>query len=107
MGKLETDYQKHLKDEIKRRLPGAVVTKQDPNDIQGIPDLAVFYGCTYAWLEVKRHAKAPHRPNQPFYVAKAKEQAFGATIYPENEEEVLNAMEQTLRARGEACILKS
>ena len=40
---LESKFQKELIDDIKAMFPGAIVLKNDPNYIQGIPDLTVFY----------------------------------------------------------------
>ena len=74
----------------------------DPNEVQGHPDLLVLYGSTWAALEGKRSANAPHRPNQDYYVRQMNEMSFAAFIYPENKEEVLNAMERSFQARGAA-----
>ena len=92
---LESKFQRGLKQEIRKRFPGSYVLKTDPNDIQGIPDLLVLYKSTWASLEVKRSAKASHRPNQDYYVEKMNDMSFSAFIYPENKEEVLDAMAQS------------
>lgn len=92
MGKLETKFQADLIKEIKKELPGAMVLKNDPNYIQGIPDLTVFYKKKWATLECKREEKATHRPNQDYYVDKMNEMSFSRVIYPENKEEVLNEL---------------
>ncbi len=94
---LESKFQRGLKKEIKERFPGCYVLKADPNDIQGIPDLLILYEDTWASLEVKRSAKASHRPNQDYYVEKMNEMSFSAFIYPENKEEILNAMAQSFK----------
>lgn len=85
-----------LKKKISNILPGAIVIKSDPNDIQGIPDLLVLYKDKWASLEVKRAEKASHRPNQDYYVALMDTMSFSRFIFPENEEEVLNELQQTL-----------
>lgn len=96
---LEADYQALLRKNIEDNiLPGSLTQKNDPNDIQGFPDLTVHYKGKIAILEVKKDAKAPYRPNQEWYLNKfAKEGIFTATIYPENEEEVLNELQQSLQ----------
>lgn len=96
----ESKFQKGLIKEIKERLPGAVVLKNDANYIQGIPDLTVLYGPRWATLECKRNERAQHRPNQDYYVEKMNQMGFSAFVYPENKEEVLNAMEQSLKGRS-------
>lgn len=92
MGKLENKFQADLIKEIKEELPGAMVLKNDPNYIQGIPDLTVFYKNKWATLECKREEKASHQPNQDYYVGKMNEMSFSRVIYPENKEEVLNEL---------------
>ena len=93
---LESKFQKSLIDEIESRFPGAMVLKNDPTYIQGVPDLLVLWNNKWAALEVKKSATASHQPNQDYYVEKMNDMSFSAFIYPENKEEILNAMEQSL-----------
>ena len=88
----ENQFQAKLIKELKKQYPGCIVLKNDPNYIQGIPDLIVLYGEKWAALEVKRSESAPHRPNQEYYVEKMQGMGFSAFIYPENREDVLNAL---------------
>ncbi|RGF78644.1 hypothetical protein DXA70_06435 [Faecalibacterium sp. OF04-11AC] len=101
---LENKFKTGLVKEIKERFPGCKVVHLDPNEIQGIPDLLVLYGSTWAALEGKKSANASHRPNQDYYVRQMNEMSFAAFIYPENKEEILNAMERSFQAHGAACI---
>jgi hypothetical protein len=72
-----------------------VVLRMDANNRQGIPDiLVIFEGGYWAALEAKTSEKAPHQPNQPYYVARLGNMCFAAFIYPENEEAVLNELQQ-------------
>ena len=89
MSKLERDFQSKLIKEIKERFPGCIVMKNDPNYIQGIPDLTVLYEDKWAALETKRSNRATHRPNQDYYVDKLDKMSFSRFICPENKEEVL------------------
>ncbi len=91
---LERDFQKNLIKEIKNRFPGAIVLKNDPDYIQGIPDLTILYKDKWASLECKRSEKASTRPNQKYYVSKMDEMSFSRIIFPENKEEVLNDLQQ-------------
>lgn len=95
----ENEFQKDLKREIHQRFPGSIVLKNDPNMIQGIPDLLVLNGPHWAALEVKQHAKAKHRPNQDVYVERMKGMSYASFIYPENKEEVLNEMARLFEDR--------
>lgn len=97
MPKRENDFQAKLIKDIKERLPGAMVIKNDANYIQGIPDLTIFYKDRWATLECKKDASASHRPNQDHYVEKMDEMSFSRFIYPENREEVLNELQRSLQ----------
>ena len=96
--KSESDFQSGLIDELHERFPGCIVYKNDPRYIQGIPDLTVLYQDKWATLEDKREENAHHQPNQDYYVDRMNDMSFSAFIYPENKEEVLNAMEQSFKA---------
>lgn len=71
--------------------------KNDPNYIQGMPDLTVLYKSSWATLEGKRSGTAPQRPNQDYYVTLMNEMSYSAFIYPENKEEVLDELQRALR----------
>lgn len=94
----ENTFQKALIKEIKERLPGCIVLKNDATYCQGIPDLSIFYNDKYAMLECKKSETASHRPNQEYYVDKVNEMSFCRFIFPENREDVLNELYSTLRA---------
>lgn len=96
----ESEFQSKLIKELKERLPGCIVLKNDPDYIQGIPDLLVLYNDRWAALEVKKDKKAKHRPNQDYYVERMNQMSFSAFIFPENKEDVLDDLEQTLSRRS-------
>jgi hypothetical protein len=91
---LERDYQAGLIRKLKRMFPGCVVLKNDPDYLQGIPDLVIFYGEHWAMLEVKASERAPQRPNQAYYVDMLNEMSFAAFIYPSNEETTLDELQR-------------
>ena len=92
MGKLERDYQKDLKKNLKKEFPGCIIMKNDPCQIQGIPDLLILHKDRWAMLETKREKTSSKRPNQEYYVDKINSMAFARFISPENEEEVFNEL---------------
>ena len=94
----EAAYQSKLVKRIKDRFPGSIVMKTDPTQRQGMPDLLILHEDKWASLEVKRSEKAPRRPNQEYYVDKLNKMSFSSFIFPENEEEVLNAMERSFKS---------
>ena len=98
MGKLERIFQSELIKELRELFPGCIILKNDPTYIQGIPDLLILYGKHWAVLENKKSKNASHRPNQDYYVKKMDDMSFGRFIYPENEEEVLNDLQQAFKS---------
>lgn len=98
MGRLERDFQAKLIKELKVMFKGCIIVKNDPNYIQGIPDLLILYNDRWAALEVKKSATAHHQPNQEYYVDLMNEMSFAAFIYPENKEEILYELQQALLA---------
>ena len=94
---LENKFKTRLVGELKKMFPGCIVIHPDPNDIQGIPDLIMLYEDRWAALEGKKNATARHRPNQDYYVDLMNRMSFAAFIYPENKEEVLHELQQTLK----------
>ena len=107
MSKKENKFQEELAKEIENRIPGSIVMKNDPNYIQGIPDLTVLYKKRWATLECKRSEKDKHQPNQEYYVNKMNAMSYSAFVYPENKEDVLNELQQALRASGKTRVSKS
>ena len=95
--KEERKFQRDLIKQIKEQYPGCMVLKNDPNYIQGVPDLLVLHGKRWAALEVKRTSSSPHRPNQDYYVDKMNKMSFARFIFPENKKEVLDELQSTFR----------
>ena len=98
MGRLERDFQAKLIKELKVMFKGCIIVKNDPNYIQGIPDLLILYNDRWAALEVKKSEIAHHQPNQEYYVDLMDQMSFAAFIYPENKEEILYELQQALFA---------
>ena len=96
---LESEYQANLIVELKRRFPGCMVIKNDPSYLQGFPDLLVLWHDKWAALEVKASARSREQPNQDYYVEVLNNMAFAAFIYPEIEEEVLDALQHSFQPR--------
>lgn len=94
----ETDFKHELIGDIKRMFEGAIVLKNDPTCIQGIPDITIFYKNKYAMLETKKFKNAAHQPNQDYYIKHFNGVAFAAFVYPENKEEVLHELSKYLLA---------
>lgn len=96
--KRENEFQAKLIKEIKQRFPGAMIIKNDPNYIQGFPDLTVLYGRHWAVLECKRSLNSERRPNQEYYVNYLDNMSYSRFISPENKEEILDELQQAFRS---------
>lgn len=103
----ENTYQAKLIKKLRRMFPGCVILKNDSSYIQGMLDLTILYRDRWATLEVKAHEGAAERPNQRHYQQLLDDMSFSAFIYPENEEEVLAALQKAFSSRGPACVSQS
>ena len=94
----ESQFQAQLIRKLKTQFPDCIVLKNDPNYIQGFPDLTVLWKDRWALLECKRSTEAHKQPNQEYYIGKAKNMSYASFVSPENEEEVLRDLQQAFRA---------
>lgn len=96
---LEKDFQANLIKDIKKEFPKSIVLKNDPNYIQGFPDLLILYKDKWAALECKRTSKSHKQPNQDYYINELGKMSYASFINPENKEEVMNELHKTFRTR--------
>ena len=102
---LENQYQAYLIKTIKKMFGSkCLVLKNDTSYLQGIPDILILVNDRWAMLEVKQSEDAPYQPNQDWYVDFLNGMSFAAFIYPENEQDVLDALQQALQPRRAARI---
>lgn len=94
----ESKFQSNLIQKLKILFEGCIVLKNDANYLQGFPDILILYKDKWATLENKRSSTASHRPNQQFYVDLTNKMSFSRFIYPENEKEVLDELQQAFRS---------
>ena len=93
----ENQFQRTLVKEIRDHYNNeCIVTKLDSGYIQGIPDLLILHKDKWATLECKKSKNAHRQPNQQYYVDRMNKMSFSKFIYPENKEEVLNELYETL-----------
>lgn len=90
----EGDFQSGLRKRIEREFPGSMVLRNDPQWIQGIPDLMIIFEDKWAALECKRNEKEKHQRNQDHYVELMNRMSYSSFVYPENEEDVLNELHE-------------
>lgn len=101
---LESSFQSRLIKELESMFPGAVVLKNDPNYLQGFPDLLILHGNRWAALETKRDSNSRRRPNQPYYVDKLDKMSYAAFIYPGNKEQILSELQHALGLSRAPCV---
>lgn len=93
-----TGFKAQLIRELERRFLGCVIFHQDPNAThQGIPDLLILHNDRWAMLETKGALKSRRQPNQEYWVDFYNELSFAAFISPENEGEILDALQSAFR----------
>lgn len=102
----ENQYQARLIKKIKRRFPGCQLLKNDPGYQQGMLDWILLFDGFWASLEIKASSTAKVQPNQKYFVKKLDEMSFAAFIHPENEDEVLDALQQAFEDSRRTCILE-
>lgn len=100
----ENQYQASVIRKLKRLFPGCVIVKTDSGYQQGSTDLILLFHQFWAALEVKASFKSREQPNQRYFVKKLNGMSFAAFIYPENEAEVLSALQQAFEVSGRTCI---
>lgn len=103
----ESKFQAELIQDLKDLLPGCMVLKNDANYIQGIPDLLILYKNKWAALECKDSANARQQPNQAWYIGVMNDMSYAAFIHPGNREEIIDEVEQALRARRPARVSRT
>ena len=81
---LERDFQKKLIKYLRAEFPDAIILKNDPTYLQGVPDLVVLQDGYWAALEVKRSEDEHHQPNQDYYVDLMDNMGFAAFVTPNN-----------------------
>lgn len=101
---LESQYQAKLIKKLKKMFDGCFILKNDSSYMQGVPDLLILFNDQWAMLEVKPYLGADEQPNQDYYVDLLDSMSFAAFIYPENERDVLNALQSTFQSSRHARV---
>lgn len=103
----ENQYQAKLIKRLESMFPGCVIMKTDSSYRQGMPDLVILWQKWWAALELKARANSARQPNQDYYIEGLDDMSFAAYIYPENEEEVLDALQQAFKSPRRARVSQS
>lgn len=103
----ESQFQSKIIKRLKRMFPDCEILRTDASYQQGVPDLIILWRGYWAALEVKASEMAHVQPNQDHYIEKLSAMSFAAYISPENEEEVLSALQQAFKPPRRARVSKS
>lgn len=103
----ESAFQTKLIKELEQIFPGCIIMKNDPDYIQGIPDLTILYKDRWATLECKKSISASHQPNQDYYVDTMRRMSYSSYICPENKERVLDELQQAFKVRRSSRVSRS
>lgn len=90
----EAAFKRRFFQRLRDRFPGCEIVRTDSSSQQGMLDHVVLFGPYWAALEFKKSPLARRQPNQEFYVKRLDRMGYAAFVYPENEDEVLDALEQ-------------
>lgn len=97
---LESKFKSNLIKKIKTMYPGAIILKNNANQIQGFPDNIILEGSRWAVFDAKKDESSPRQPNQEYWIHLLNEMSFAAFVYPQNEERFLYELQQAFRAGG-------
>ena len=95
--RLERVYQAKLIKRIERLFSDVPCYVRKHDIQQGWPDLIILLPGFWAMLETKREmptCEEDYEPNQELWIEEFDHMSFSACIYPENEQDVLNALQQ-------------
>lgn len=93
----ENKFQADLIEELHEIFPDAIILKNDPNYLQGFPDITILFNNVWAVLETKKSSYATHQPNQDYYISKCDRMSYASFVYPENRKRVLDELQQAFR----------
>jgi hypothetical protein len=99
MTKAESKFQDSLIRELRKMFAGCIILKNDPDYLQGIPDLLVLFGNKWAMLECKAAFASRRQPNQDYYIELLNDMSFAAFIHPDNKDQVLHDLQRAFRSR--------
>lgn len=104
---LESKFKTKLIADLEDRFEGCIVLHNDPNCIQGFPDLLVLWNDKWAALEVKKDETASFQPNQRYYIDLLDGMSYASAIWPSIKEEVLDELQQTFIPRRSTRLSRS
>lgn len=108
-GTLESPFKTRFIKRLEKEFPGCVILKNDANYRQGIPDLIMLWDVYWASFETKRKKPTSandFEPNQEWWLDKLDTMSFAACVYPENVEEIVDALQRQFKTGRKARVSK-
>jgi len=102
----ESAFERLLIRRLMELYPGAVILKNDANNLQGFPDRTILWRDRWACLEVKASGSSPHQPNQDYYVDLLNHMSYSSFVYPSNLKDVLHGLQLSFRAQRPTRLLE-
>lgn len=90
--KKESDFQRDFIKGLKDLGFKCIRVKASGNVNKSYPDYAIFYRFFWGWLEFKKFKDAEVQPGQKEKVEWANENSFGAFVYPENSQAMIDRL---------------
>jgi hypothetical protein len=106
VSQIESKFQTSFIRKLKELFPGCLVIKNDPNYLQGVPDLLLLWRDKWAAFECKARTKARTQPNQEYYVLLMNAMSFAAFVAPETEKVVLDELQAAFGSDRSSCVFK-
>lgn len=103
----ESEFENYLIAKLLKLYPGAVILKNDPSFLQGIPDRLMLFEDRWIMFEVKNSDKAKIQPNQEYYIDLFNKMSFASIVYPENERRFLDGIQRSLQSKRFTRIFES
>ena len=104
MNILERRFQDQFIKRLRQVFPGCMILKNDPNYLQGVPDLLLLWRERWAAFELKTSKDADVQPNQKHYVLLLNAMSFSSFVYPENAEKVLHELQHAFQTQRPARV---
>lgn len=98
MTRLERDFQTLFCKRLEALYPGCHIIKPETGYLQGFPDRLFLHDRFWAAFEFKRERGSARQANQDWYISNLNTMSFAAFVSPDNENEVLNALQQAYGA---------
>lgn len=90
----ESKFKKQFQSKLEERTKGIDLDFFNWQGSRSRPDMIILGTNVWATLEFKRSKNASAQPNQDYHIDRLAKKGYARFVYPENEEEVLDDLEE-------------